>query len=174
VEVAPDDGNMIPYYAEVWPAALGLATWMEQKPSLWHGARVLELGCGLGLPALVAAKLGAHVTATDYHPDNARFFQKNVLANGLSHIDYFRMDWRRPAVNSIFDIVIGSDLIYEREMITPLASCLAEICAPGSIALLADPGRPHLQEGCSQIEKVGFDATIEVASDTFVVRFDRT
>src|SRR6185436_16422121 len=52
-----------PYWAELWPSSVALA-WAvaTAKPA---GARVLELGCGLGLPSIAAALSGAQVLATD-------------------------------------------------------------------------------------------------------------
>jgi len=65
----PDDTDMIPYFADVWPSAIALAQYLTEHPGLVQDKIVIELGCGLGLPAIVAAKLGAaRVTATDFHP----------------------------------------------------------------------------------------------------------
>src|SRR5581483_942708 len=54
--------EFLPYWAELWPAALALADALPEVA----GLRVCELGCGLGLPSLVAAARGADVTATDW------------------------------------------------------------------------------------------------------------
>jgi hypothetical protein len=52
-----------PYWAELWPSARALADAVAAREV--HGLSVLEVGCGLGLPALVAAARGADVTASD-------------------------------------------------------------------------------------------------------------
>jgi len=55
----------------VWTAALVLGEWMAAKEQqhLWKNApRVLELGSGLGVNGILAAKLGGIVTLSDYFP----------------------------------------------------------------------------------------------------------
>ncbi|MBN2450963.1 MAG: methyltransferase domain-containing protein [Lentisphaeria bacterium] len=173
VETAPDDADRIPYYAILWDAAKALATFMIERPELWPGRRVLELGCGLGLPSLAAARLGAQVTAADYHPDNEAFFLANARLNGVSSIRYLRMDWRRPALTDSFDIVLGSDLIYEAAMVGPLAACVRQCCRPGGVCFLADPGRARLQETCSCFEAAGFSADLEPQDDIYILRFTK-
>jgi len=173
VETAPDDTHQIPYYTRLWESARALAEVMAARPELWPGRRVLELGCGLGLPSLVAARLGADVTATDYHPHNGPFFLANARENGLEGIRYERMDWRRPHLPGDFDIVLGSDLIYEGDMVAPFVKCATRYCVPGGLLLFADPGRKHLQRACTALEKAGFRSELEAHGDIYVFTFTR-
>jgi predicted nicotinamide N-methyase len=173
VETAPDDTTQIPYYTRLWESAQALAEAMAARPELWPGRRVLELGCGLGLPSLVAARLGAEVTATDFHPHNGPFFLANARENGLDRIRYERMDWRRPHLAGDFDIVLGSDLIYEAEMVEPFVACARRYCLPGGLLLFADPGRTHLQRACDALEQAGFSSTFEAHGDIYVFTFTR-
>lgn len=173
VETAPDDTTQIPYYTRLWESAQALAEAMVARPELWPGRRVLELGCGLGLPSLVAARLGADVTATDFHPHNGPFFLANARENGLDRIRYERMDWRLPHLPGDFDIVLGSDLIYEADMVTPFVTCATRYCVPGGLLLFADPGRKNLQRACTALEKAGFASTLEAHGDIYVFTFTR-
>jgi predicted nicotinamide N-methyase len=169
VAVAPSNTDMIPYYTRLWESARGLSTYLAGHPGSVCGKTVLELGCGLGLPSLVAAGLGARVTATDYHPDNEAFFRQNAEINGLGEIRYRLMDWRRPLLRETFDVVMGSDLIYEKEMVPALVACARRFCNPGGLFLLADPGRSALQETSDQLEQAGFMCEPEVVGDIFVI-----
>ena len=170
VNEAPDDNDMIPYYTQLWDSALVLAAWLEKHPDAVRGRAVLELGCGLGLPALTAAKLGGRVTASDYHPDNEAFFQGNAGLNGLDALRYVRLDWRRPdSLAGTFDVVLGSDLIYERNMVPHLVACASRFCSPGGLFLLADPGRAALQDTSDRLEKAGFACATEVLDDIFII-----
>jgi len=172
-ETAPDDALLIPYYTRVWESARALAEAMAARPELWPGRRVIELGCGLGLPSLVAARLGADVTATDFHPHNGPFLLANARENGVTHIRYERMDWRRPHLTGLYDVVLGSDLIYESEMVTPFVACVSLYCAPGGLLLFADPGRKHLQRACTALEKAGFSSSLEPRGEIYVFTFTR-
>lgn len=174
VRTSPADTDMIPYFTRLWESAQALAHCLVEQPALCRNKRVLELGCGLGLPAMTAAKLGAaSVTASDFHPDNEAFFLNNARLNGLNDIVYHRLDWRRPDLPLPFELVIGSDLIYEKEMIAPLASCARQLCAPGGTFVLADPGRSNLQEAASAIEQQGFSMDIRADGAIFLLFFTR-
>jgi predicted nicotinamide N-methyase len=173
VETAPDDTTQIPYYTRVWESARALAEVLAARPKFWPGRRVMELGCGLGLPSLVAARLGADVTATDFHPHNGPFFLANARENGLNRIRYERMDWRRPHLTGLFDAVLGSDLIYESEMVLPFVHCVSLYCAPGGVLFFADPGRKHLQRACTALEKAGFSSSLETHGEIYVFAFTR-
>jgi predicted nicotinamide N-methyase len=146
---------------------------MAARPELWPGRRVLELGCGLGLPSLVAARLGADVTATDFHPHNGPFFLANARENGLDRIRYERMDWRLPHLPGDFDIVLGSDLIYEPDMVAPFVGCATRYCVPGGLLLFADPGRKNLQRTCTALEKAGFTPALDAHGDIYVFTYTR-
>src|SRR5215218_11387501 len=64
----PDDGPvewapLAPYWSVLWRSGVALA--QELDCEALAGARVVELGCGLGLPSIAAARAGATVLATD-------------------------------------------------------------------------------------------------------------
>ena len=173
VATANERVERIPYYAHLWPASRALVTWMAERPELWPGQRVLELGCGLGLPAITAARLGARqVIASDSHPDNGIFLLRNAARNqALVHV--LTMDWGRPALRITFDRIVGSDLVYERPMIEPLFRGVAQLLAPGGRFVLADPGRPPLEQAVEHGKAQGLTATLYAEDEGFVVEFCR-
>src|SRR5687767_12617700 len=69
--------ELCPYFGIVWPAARVLAQYITTTLSQENlaGKTMLELGCGLGLPGMTAAQLGAQVTLTDFHPHAAAFIE---------------------------------------------------------------------------------------------------
>ena len=79
-EEAFADDEFLPYWAELWPASLALA---EALPEV-EGLRIVELGCGLAVPSLVAAARGAEVTATDWAEDAIELLLANAARNGLT------------------------------------------------------------------------------------------
>jgi predicted nicotinamide N-methyase len=170
VESTPDQVDRIPYYAHLWPAARALVTWMAERRQLWPGQRVLELGCGLGLPSMTAAKLGANVFACDFHPDNGAFLVLNAARNEAP-VHVFTMDWGRPALRSRFDVILGSDLVYEKPMVEPLFRGVQTLLAPGGRFILADPGRPTFDAAVEYGESLGYTAEVHAEDDGFVVEF---
>jgi hypothetical protein len=78
--VAFDEDERIPYWADVWESAIVLAEDLAAVDG--KGLTLLELGCGLGLPSLAAARTGFTVTATDYESP-ATAWRRSPLANSI-------------------------------------------------------------------------------------------
>ena len=141
-EQAFEREEFLPYWAELWPSAVALARALCSRPL--HGLRVLELGCGLALPSIVAALRGAHVLATDWAPDAVRVAALNAERNGVrmkTAVDA----WARPArmlAETPWDLVLASDVLYERGNVGLVLHLLPRLVAPHGEVLLADPGRP--------------------------------
>ena len=128
------DDEFLPYWAELWPAAVALA---HALPPRLDGVRVIEVGCGLGVPSLVAAARGADVTAIDWATDAIALLHSNAAANGLA-VDAQVRDWR--ALRGEFDLVLAADVLYEARNVEPLVRALP-LLAPEALVALA--GRPH-------------------------------
>ncbi len=133
-EAAFEHDEFLPYWAELWPAATALA---EALPEV-AGLRVVELGCGLGVPSLVAAARGADVTATDWSSEAIELLRANAARNGLRVTAEVR-DWRRPWPDR-FELALAADVLYERRNVAPVLARLREL-APRALVGLA--GRPY-------------------------------
>ena len=162
-----DDGdeNHIPYWVELWPASLTLAAWiMEQKKEL-QGKACLDLGCGMGLTAIVAASIGARVTAIDYEWPALFFAQKNAQINGVTSPLWLQMDWCRHGFKpGSFDVIWGGDILYEQRFFGPIASMFATVLAPGGLILLSTPERSVSRPVWGQFIQQGWK--VEQLADT--------
>jgi predicted nicotinamide N-methyase len=142
-EATFDEEEFLPYWAELWPSGLALARHVAALEL--RGSRVLELGCGLGLPALAAARRGAEVLATDWAEDATELLRQNAERNGL-FLRVARVRWSEPEPllrAAPWDLVLGADLLYEARNAEQLAELLPQL---GSDVLLAEPGRPYAKE----------------------------
>lgn len=169
-----EEADLLPYYAELWPSAMALAKHVLSWRRRLTGTMAIELGCGLGLPSLVAASRGARVLATDFHPHNEPFLRRNSALNDLAGIAYRLLDWNAPPAELRADIVIGSDLVYEARNVEPLVRCADALCGPQGLVVLADPGRQHLQRAVLRMRDMGFEDSLSVVDDIFIVEFSRT
>ena len=130
----------MPYWAEPWPSGLVLARTIAAMQG--RGRRLLELGCGAGLVAVAATIAGFHVTATDYYDDALGFAWLNVWRTTRTAIDTRMVDWRSmPDDLRAFDVVIASDVLYEKHYAALVAAAIARTLAPTGVAVVADPGR---------------------------------
>lgn len=134
----------LPYWADIWPSARVLADLLVRHHG--DGRRALELGCGSGLVACALAQAGYQVTATDYYRDALAFTAGNVVRNTGIVAATRLVDWRSmPSDLGRFDLVVGSDVLYERTYATLVADAIAATIAPGGAAIIADPGRLSYQ-----------------------------
>lgn len=138
--------DLCPYFGILWPSSEALAHYIFEHKKLFQNKRVLELGAGLGLPSLVAAHVGAEVTATDYHPDVEFYFQRNCRHSSVK-CRYERLNWRQSTKDyGLFDIVIGSDVLYESKHPREVAHGLLRFVKKNGLVILSDPGRAYLQK----------------------------
>lgn len=124
----------------VWPAGLFLAETMTTFPC--SGKRILEIGCGLGLASLVLHRRGADITSTDRHPLAETFLEENLALNDLSPMPFHIGCWEESELElERFDLIIGSDLLYEVEHPGMLAAFIDRHAGDEVEVIIADPGR---------------------------------
>ncbi|MFM7520458.1 MAG: class I SAM-dependent methyltransferase [Planctomycetota bacterium] len=148
----------IPYWADVWESAIVLA----EDLALLDGAgrRLVELGCGLGLPALVAARRGFTVTATDYEEPALEGVRYNAARNGVCGLQTRVVDWRTPPTDlPPQDYVVAADVLYEKHHPAALAGVIAALLAADGVGLVADPGRARAEEFPAAAAAAGLVAT---------------
>jgi predicted nicotinamide N-methyase len=151
----PDDGAvewapLAPYWAVLWRSGVALARELEREPL--HGLSVVELGCGLGVPSLAAARGGASVLATDSAPEALQLVARSARANAI-RVETALVDWAEPGDlvrRGPFDLVLAADVLYERPSVAQLLSLLPRL-AP--LAWLADPGRPAAEAFLEQASR---------------------
>ena len=147
-----------PLFGLIWPAGIALAHEMSRMAVA--GKRILEVGCGLGLGSLVLQRRGADITATDHHPLAEEFLRFNAQLNGLSPISFHRGPWAGPNLDlGRFDLIIGSDLLYERGHPAELSAFLARHAEATSQVIMVDPGRSRCGKFTTEMIGEGYTRT---------------
>ena len=137
-----DADEHIPYWTELWPSSLVLSSWLEANRKRIAGTCCLDLGCGIGLTALVGTYLGADVVGIDYETDALRYATLNASLNSVSCPAFVAMDWRRPCLQQgAFDFVWGGDIMYERRFVEPVLKVCSHALKKGGRVWVAEPGR---------------------------------
>jgi predicted nicotinamide N-methyase len=149
----------LPYWADVWPSSTALATVVAALPG--KGVRALELGCGVGLVTVAAMRAGFDVTATDYYADALLFTRRNSrTTTGREPLSRL-VDWRDfPPDLGRFDLLLASDVLYERSYATLVADAIVASLVPGGVALIADPGRVALLSFVTACEQRGMTVSV--------------
>lgn len=139
-ERAFEQDERLPYWAELWPSARVLGEHVLAMTG--HGRTLLELGCGSGLVATCAALAGFDVVASDYYEDAPSFARVNAARNGAVRTTGLVLDWRHlPETLPTFDVILASDVLYERTYGPVVAKAIGAALAHDGIAIVADPGR---------------------------------
>lgn len=135
--LAADDPAEPPYWAHCWSGAHVLAAAVPRGTG-----RAVEMGCGLGLPGLIAARRGWRVTFVDRRPEPFGFVRASAADSGLPPPACVTADIQAPPFpDGCFELVLASEVLYERALFAPLAAALERVLAPRGTLLLADAAR---------------------------------
>jgi predicted nicotinamide N-methyase len=148
--LAGDDPPEPPYWAHLWSGALALAEAIPRQ-----AGTAIELGCGLGLPGLVAARRGAAVTFVDRVTTALAFVHASAEANGLAGVGLVAADFATPALRTRFDLVLAAEILYDRAAFPAVAAAIVRLLAPGGRALLADAARIDTRAFYDLLEPAG-------------------
>jgi predicted nicotinamide N-methyase len=156
----------MPYWTDLWPAARMLAKALMRET--WTpGVKALEIGCGLGLPGIVALAQGMHVTFSDYDATALKFAADNARSNGFTNFKLLRLDWRQPPADLRVPIVLASDLVYESRSVEPVVKLIRHVLAPDGVCLLTDQERisPELLRDCLAANELAYTVKIMHAGE---------
>jgi predicted nicotinamide N-methyase len=161
VHAAFERDEYMPYWADLWPAARMLAKVILHER--WPPEQsALEIGCGLGLPGIVALSCGLSVTFSDYDPCALHFAAGNARLNGLERFTTLRLDWREPPADLRTGVLLASDLIYELRNVPPLVEFIKRVLLPGGVCLLTDQDRIPMHALRDALENDGLPYTPHV------------
>ncbi len=144
-EDAFEHEEFLPYWAELWPSSRALARRLLGRTL--RGQPVLELGCGLGLPSIAAARAGGRVLATDWSPESIAYVAANAAHNEVD-VETAICSWAEPGQmveRGPWSLVLGSDVLYERRNVEQLLELLPSLVTSGEI-WIADPGGATAEE----------------------------
>jgi predicted nicotinamide N-methyase len=150
------DEDRLPFWTQLWPSGTALAQAIAARPLA--GRRVLELGCGLGLVGVTAARAGATVTVVDRSPEAIAFATLNAERNGVTLQAAVRAfdQPRRLLAEAPWDLVLAADVLYEQRNVPVLLWLLPRLVGQVGEVWLADPGRPMLSRFLAGAEATGW------------------
>ncbi|MGR8947993.1 MAG: class I SAM-dependent methyltransferase [Gammaproteobacteria bacterium] len=145
-------------FGVVWESGEVLARLMWMRD--FNGEKILEIGCGIGLASLILGIRSQNISATDRHPQAQRFLDYNTALNEITPIKFERCSWEQPESSlGKFDLIIGSDLLYDRDCIEPLCHFIDLHAETTCEVMLIDPNRGLRSTFSKQMERLGFTTT---------------
>ena len=121
----------LPFWARIWPTSI-LLSYYVQRIRAAQEFHLLEIGAGIGLCGLFAAKQGIRTTITDIHEDALLFSRINILHNDLQELaDVRRVDFTKDRLPRRYDLILGSEVLYREQSYRPLIKFLSRHLRPG-------------------------------------------
>ena len=154
-----------PIFGILWPSSLVLAHHISNYDV--DAKRILEIGCGTALSSLLLNKQHADITATDYHPEAERFLNRNTALNGNADVPFERTGWadKNDSLGR-FDLIIGSDVLYEDEHIELIADFISEHSNPKCEVIIVDPRRGRKNKLAKRLFEFGYTSSFSRPEDT--------
>jgi predicted nicotinamide N-methyase len=144
-----------PLFGIIWDSGLVLSHYIFDFNVA--GKRILEVGCGIGLASLLLNYRLADITATDYHPEVENFLLENIKLNNGKNIPFVRTGWKdKESDLGKFDLIIGSDLLYERNHPELLSEFINQHAKDICEVILVDPGRSNQAKFSKKMVKFGY------------------
>ncbi len=154
-----------PLFGMVWPSSRMLADVMQTRDI--GARRVLEIGCGLALASLVIHRRALDITASDCHPLTQTFLLENLRLNTLPAMPYLNGHWgRENTALGKFDLIIASDVLYERDQPATLAGFIHRHAREDAQILVIDPDRGNRNEFCRRMLAYGYRLDLQRAGLT--------
>ena len=149
-----------PLTGVLWECSRVLAELMAERKV--EGLRILEVGCGIGLVSLCLNQRNADISASDHNPSAKQFLDYNTNLNDDGPIPFFQADWQgENAGLGEFDLILGSDLLYERDHAATLSAFISRHSAAHCEVIIVDPGRGHRNRYTRNMEELGYVSTTQ-------------
>ena len=155
-----------PMFGVIWPSGMILANLMLDYNV--KEKRVLEVGCGIALASLVLNERLADITATDHHPETEGFLVYNASLNNGKTIPFVKTGWADSGIDELgtFDLIIGSDLLYEEQNVELLATFINQHSRRQCEVLMVDPGRGLHAKFSKKMVGLGYSHSQEKPNNT--------
>lgn len=151
--------SLWPLSGILWPSGVMLAQLVLGLNCL--NKKILEIGCGVGLASLVLKSRGYDVTASDYNQFAGELLRENAQLNHVEPPEFRKLSWQDRYVGHPFDLIIGSDVLYEPGCAQYVCIFLQSALAVNGEALFVDPGRAHVRKFETTLEASGFKCSVE-------------
>jgi predicted nicotinamide N-methyase len=135
------DNKKAAYWAQAWPASIGLCMFLSEHPAYISGKNILELAAGIGLPGLYAAATANKVHITDIEPQAMDCVQQSIKHIQLNNVSSAALDWKDAANLPLPGILLLSDVNYEPAVFATLQQVLEYFLQHQVTIIISTPQR---------------------------------
>jgi methyltransferase-like protein 23 len=167
------DRDLYPFGLMIWEAAVVLSRVMAERGPALADVPILELGCGIGLPGLVAQRHGARVVQTDHDALALALCRYNAVLNKVGGVQQFVGDWHKWTHPARYPLIIGADIIYDTADYALLEKVFRANLVPGGEVLLTDPKRQQTIALFTIMEDAGWTISITERAIPAILEVER-
>lgn len=140
------EDERFPYFFRIWEAGVALADFLLHSSLDLSAKTILELGSGTGVTGVALATSGCRIIFSDYEPHALKLCERNCSDNGITNFTSILGDWRNfPEISEKVDLVICSDVLYEKKQVLPLFRTVKPFLWKGIPLYISDPNRGHIE-----------------------------
>lgn len=123
-QASADQPLELPFWARIWPTSIPLSHYLQRlTPSA--DDTLLEIGSGVGVCGLFAAKQGFQVTISDFNENAVLFCQIAIQKNNLDNqAKAIQLDFTKDNLPQKYPYIIGSEVLYIEDSFSPLVNFL--------------------------------------------------
>ena len=141
------DGKIaFPYWGKLWPSSIALSRFIVNHPQYIENKKLAELGAGLGLPSLVAARYADSVLCSDHDAEAVTIVERSALHNRLRNLETMVMDWHHLPEHFEADVLLLSDVNYEPSGFGHLLQLVNTFLGKDTTVLISTPQRLMAKE----------------------------
>jgi predicted nicotinamide N-methyase len=157
-----------PYFFAILDSGVLLAEHILNDIPALQEKTILELGAGTGISGIaLAINSNCRVIFTDYEEYSCQLCKHNCEINNLENFDTLIADWRDfPEIKENIDIVICSDVLYEKKQVIPLFNVLNTFLQKKIPVYLADPGRTYINDFLTLMKNAGYSIKSSIVKDS--------
>ncbi len=139
--IVKDPMTPFPYWAQIWPSAIALTSYLENDKHWILDKRIVEIGAGIGLPSFTMAQYAAEMIISDHAPEAVELMEKNIDYLQLKQVKAVCLDWNALPDEMQVDTLLLSDINYAPDQFEAVLFMLRKFLALGTTIILATPQR---------------------------------
>ncbi len=129
------------YWAKVWPAAIGLCVFLQNRLHYIKNKDVLELAAGSGLPGIFCAAYARRVCISDIEPKAVALVRLSATQHQLENVSCRVIDWNNLQEVPLPEVLLLSDINYEPSQFEQLLTVILYFLDKQCTIILSTPQR---------------------------------
>ena len=126
------------YYDRRWPMTRRFCRWLAARPELVRGRRVVVVGAGVGMEAVLAGRLADRVWINDMAPVALELQAEQLERNGVEPAGVLPGSFGDVRLPAEADLVLGCFVLYDETSADAMRSLLARAREAKVPVILAD------------------------------------